>query len=168
MCNAHEICSLLRSAGFDRGRFPGAGANCSHTGRRHKQRHRDTRSGDLRVDGACDDKCQPHGGHSGDSEHNDGGLGNRIRRERRFHRWDDGQPIEQPPQYRDYLVSRCFRRVFGERDDGTLEQRSGVGAVPAIRILGNAALPSRNESFLRALIELGPEEVEPYNSVSYV
>jgi hypothetical protein len=43
-----------------------------------------------------------------------------------------------------------------------------VGAVPAIRILGNAALPSRDESFLRALIELGPEEVEPYNSVSYV
>jgi hypothetical protein len=33
-----------------------------------------------------------------------------------------------------------------------------VGAVPAIRSLGNAALPSRNQSFLRALIELGRRE----------
>ena len=161
MCSAYDRRGSLRSAGFDRGRLPGIGADGRYTGKRHKQRHRDTRYGNFRADGGCDDKWQPHRGHSGDSKHNDGWLGNRIRRERRFRRRDDGQPTEQPRQWRDCIgLWRCFRWVFGERDDGTFEQRSGeqrsgVGAVPAIRILGNAALRSRDESFLRALAEFG-------------
>jgi len=59
------------------------------------------------------------------------------------------------------VVSRCFRRVFGERCGGTFERRSGVGAVPAVRSLGNASFPGRNQSFVRAVIAVGSDRSEP-------
>jgi hypothetical protein len=185
---AHDGCGSLRSAGFDRSRLPRIGADCRHTGRRHTQRHCHTRHRDFCIRGVSGDLCHSGGdlchsggGHSSNCEHDDGWLDDRFRG-CPIHKWGHqwglgwglwwglGQPIEHTRHQRVAIVlSPCFRRrVFGERNDSTLEQCSGVGDVPAIRSLGNSALPSRDRSFLRALIERGPEEVEPYNSVSYV
>ena len=159
LCRAHDRRGSLRSADFDRGRLPGIGADCRHTGKRHTQRHRHTRHRGIRIGGVSDDLCHPDGGHSSNCEHDDGWLGNRVRRGRPIRQWGLGwglgQPIGTPGSTGDIVLSRCFRRVFGERCDGTIEQRSGVGAVPALRSLGNAALPSRDRSFLRALTEVG-------------
>jgi hypothetical protein len=149
LCRAYDRCGSLRSAGFANGRLPGIGADGRHTGERHKQRHRHTRHRDLRVGGVPDDLCHPDGGHSSNCEHDDGWLGSRGRPIHRWSlEWSLGQPIDH------YIVlPRCFRWVFGERNDGTIEQRSGVGAVPAARGLGNAALHSRDRYFLCALME---------------
>jgi len=146
------------------------GADGRHTGKRHKQRHRHTRHRDLRFGGVPDDLCHP-GGHSSNSEHDDGRLGDRVRRGHPIHQWGLGWGLGQPVEH-DIVLSRCFGRVFGERNDGAIEQRSGVGAVPAVRSLGNAALPSRDRSLLRALMELGDVtragESRTYRSVSKV
>jgi hypothetical protein len=177
LCRAYDRCGSLRDTDFDYGHLPGNGADCGHTGRRHTQRHRHTRYRERRVGGVSDDQCQPDAGHSSNSEHDDGCLGNRVRRGRVIHQWGFGWGLEwglgQPighvgHHWVDIVLSRCFRRVFGKRCDGTFEQRSGVGSLPAFRSLWDAALSSRDRSFVCALIEFRPEEVEPYNSVSYV
>lgn len=145
MCRAYDRCDSLRSAGFDRGRLPGIGADCRHIGQRHPQRHRHTRQRDICIGGVCDDLRHRDGGHSTNCEHDDGQLGNRFRRGRLIHHWSLGWGLGHVGRYRlDSILSRCFRRIFGERCDGTLERRSGVGSVPSLRILGDAALPSRD------------------------
>jgi hypothetical protein len=152
LCRAHERCSSLRSAGFGCGRLPGLGADCGHTGRRRTQRHRHPRHRDVFVGGGSGDLCDPDGGYSSNLGHDDRWLGDRFRRGRRIHkrghRWSLRQPIEH-----DIVLSRCFRRVFRKCLDGTLERRSGMGVVPALRSIGNAALPSRDRSVLRPLIQ---------------
>jgi hypothetical protein len=111
LCRVHDRCDSLRDADFDRGRFPGIGADCRHTRRRHTQRHRHTRDRDLRAGGVSDNECQPDGDHSSNSKHDDGWLGNRVCRGRLIYQWDLGwglgRPIEHARQHRgDIVLSR--------------------------------------------------------------
>src|SRR5271165_1792512 len=116
------------------------------------QRHRYTRHPNAWVGSVPDSLCQSDGCHSRVTERYDGGLGGWIRRCRRIDRRGLGQPIEHARQPRlDIVLSGYFRWVFGERDDCPRERRSGVGAVPTPRSLGNAALCSRDRPLLRAL-----------------
>jgi len=156
-CSLYETPGSLRSIGFgsigfDCNRLPGVGADCRRSGGRHTQRHRYTRHPNAWVGSVPDNLCQSDGCHSRNTERYDGGLGGWIRRCRRIDRWGLGQPIEHARQPRlDIVLSGYFRWVFGERDDCPLERRSGVGAVPTPRSLGNAALCSRDRPLLRAL-----------------
>ena len=145
MCRGYDRRGSLRSAGFDSGRVPGIGADCRHADQ------------------------------SSECEHHDGWLDNRFRRERLIRYWSlgwgHGQPIGDIGHHRfGGVLSRWFRRIFGERCDGTVEQRSGVGALPTRWSLGDAALSRRDQSILRTLMEFGSDRdcVEPYRSVSKV
>ena len=152
---------MLRDPDCDRDRLPGIGADGRHTGKCRNQRNRHSRYPDFPVACVPDNLCHPDGGSS-NCEHDDGWIGDRVRRGCLIQRWDRdlgrgvGQQIEHVRRHRvDIVLSRWFRRVFRERNDSTLEQRSGLGSVSAVRSLGNAALPNRDRSFLRAVMEAG-------------
>ena len=76
-----------------------------------------------------------------------------IHRGRDVDRWNEYGPREHSGQCPvRFLVSGRLGRVSGRRSPGALCQRAGLGAVPAFRRFGDAAVPDRHRTLLRAVI----------------
>lgn len=153
--SAYETVDLLHDTCLAGSCSAGLGSNNGDAGKRYDGWRRYSR---IRHHPACDTvrepECEPDDlGSTGAGR--DRNFGERRRHRPGPRRWCGCWPIYRTEQQgMNVACADRWRRIVGERYGSNLKRRPGVGAVPAVRRPGNAALPDRDQPLLRAVSAL--------------